>query len=119
MRSTGLPHREGRLDSATGGDILSDPAPTKSILVGPALRTQVGIMAKLPGPGHVVGVILGGLGEGRTHPMRPQASAPPDVVIPHEHGKQGRMAMERSLLHSRLGRSAHLCFAGGCSLRRL
>src|SRR5580765_3309880 len=102
MRSTPLPHRKCGFDSATGRNVLANAATAKAILVCPALGTQVGIMAKLPSSRHIIGVVLGGLREGGIHSMRPKSNPPANVIAPHQHGKQGRMAVEGSLLHRRL-----------------
>ena len=79
---------------AAHGDVLPHAA-AKAILIGPALGTTIGVVAELAGPGHVVGVVLGGSRQGRVHPVRPQTDPPADVVVPHQHAKQRRVAMQR------------------------
>src|SRR5205814_244880 len=73
-------------------------AAAKAVLIGPALRPAVGVVAELASASHIVGVVLGGSDQGRVHPVRKEPDALADGVIPLEHAKQRRVAMKRTRL---------------------
>jgi hypothetical protein len=65
-------------------------------------------MAELGSLGHEVGVVLGGFGQGRVDPMRPQAQTPADIIVPPKHAQQRRVSVQGSGNRCRLAAASGL-----------